>query len=334
MDVILYSFRAITPILLLILLGYLLRRIKLFNTTFVDFGNKLLYTVLLPALLFYAIYSVESIKDIGFTVVIYGLIMLTVLFAIGIVIAKVFIKDPRKKGVIHQAITRSNLTILGIPLADALAGQEAVTTLALLTVFILPIMNVYSVIELTMYEKNDMDKKSMATYMVKKTFTNPSVLGALAGMAVLLLRWAVPEATFFLRDHMVVLYKTIENIARITSPFALILLGAGFMFSFAGKHLAHITLGTVFRIVLSPILVLGLAVLLDETAGWFYIGDLEMMALLAVFASPVAVTSNILAAELGDNDTSLSAQLVVWSSIFSIVSIFVFVSLLKAFAYL
>ena len=48
MDVILYSFRAITPILLLILLGYLLRRIRLINKNFVDFGNTLLYTVLLP----------------------------------------------------------------------------------------------------------------------------------------------------------------------------------------------------------------------------------------------------------------------------------------------
>lgn len=53
----------------------------------------------------------------------------------------------------------------------------------------------------------------------------------------------------------------------------------------------------------------------------------EFPALVAMFGSPVAVSSAIMAGSMG-NDEQLAAQLVVWTSLLSIVTIFVTVCLL------
>lgn len=46
------AFNAIAPIVLLMGLGYLLRQKGMFNQNFLAFGNKLVFRLLLPALLF------------------------------------------------------------------------------------------------------------------------------------------------------------------------------------------------------------------------------------------------------------------------------------------
>lgn len=52
-------------------------------------------------------------------------------------------------------------------------------------------------------------------------------------------------------------------------------------------------------------------------------------ALIALFASPVAVSSAVMASEMG-GDGELAGQLVVWTTILSAVTIFAFVSVFRA----
>ena len=49
---------------------------------------------------------------------------------------------------------------------------------------------------------------------------------------------------------------------------------------------------------------------------------------IGVFATPVAVSSAVMAKEMGGDD-DLAGQLVVWTSLFSTVTIFVYVTVLK-----
>ena len=52
MDNLLFTLNAILPLILPIVLGYVLRRIKLFGRVFLNYGNKLVFTVFIPILIF------------------------------------------------------------------------------------------------------------------------------------------------------------------------------------------------------------------------------------------------------------------------------------------
>ena len=57
------AFNAVAPIVLLIALGYFLRQKGMLGEGFLKNGNKLVFQLCLPAMLFVNIYNVESLAD-------------------------------------------------------------------------------------------------------------------------------------------------------------------------------------------------------------------------------------------------------------------------------
>lgn len=88
-------------------------------------------------------------------------------------------------------------------------------------------------------------------------------------------------------------------------------------------------IGTFCRIILAPTVAVGGAVLLSRYTGWFSWGNGEYAALIALTGAPVAVSSAIVAAAMG-NDEQLASQLVVWTSIGSVISVFAIVCIMMA----
>ena len=115
----------------------------------------------------------------------------------------------------------------------------------------------------------------------------------------------------------------------ITSPLALILLGGQFQFSAINGMFKEILVGTVWRTILAPIIGIGLAVILSKYTPLLSCGVREYPALISVFGSPVAVSSAIMASGM-KNDGQLATQLVVWTSLISIFTLFITICLLMA----
>ena len=107
----------------------------------------------------------------------------------------------------------------------------------------------------------------------------------------------------------------------MATPLALIVLGGQFKFSAVRGMTKEIVVGTVFRVVIAPLLGVGCAVLLSEFTPLLNFGQTEYPALIALFGTPVAVSSAIMAEEM-DNDAQLAGQLVVWTSISSVLTVF------------
>ena len=55
---------AIVPIVLLIVLGYILKRIKFLTGEFLKIGNKLVFNVCLPSMLFINIYNIDDLSSV------------------------------------------------------------------------------------------------------------------------------------------------------------------------------------------------------------------------------------------------------------------------------
>ena len=336
MNTLLFAINAIMPIILLILLGYFLKRKNFLDESWFKKGNKMIFRVCLPAMLFINVYNIESFSEINWTAVLYSEAVIVALFLLGILLVQLAVPDEKQKGVVVQCFFRSNFGIIGLPLAEALGGAEGVGVAAVLSAFSIPTFNILATIAMTMFLKDKSGKVDVKG-MLKKIVTNPLNIGVATGLVVLGIRSFVPvnEAgalVFSLEGNLPLLYKAINSVSQICSPLALIILGGLFEFSAIKGRKKPIVIGTLLRVVAAPLVGLGALILLTKYTN-FQMELAAYPALLALFGSPMAVSSAVMAQEM-DNDGVLAGQLVVWTSFFSIATLFVFIFALRTMGYL
>ena len=326
LDAFIFAANAVLPIVLLIVLGFLLKKIGLLTKEFLDVGNKLTFRVLLPVMLFCNVYEIERLNEINVPFIIYGIAAVVVIFFIAIAVCCAFTKDGAKRGTLIQAVFRSNYAIIGIPLAASLFGDKGAAAAGVMSAFCIPTFNILAVVTLTVFngssEKQGINVKKILLGIVK----NPLIIGTVAGLAVLGIRelFVMWDISFRLND-ITFLYRSLENVKAICTPFALIVLGGKFEFSAVSKLWKEIVFGTAVRTVAVPVMGLATAFLLREQLG---LSGEHFAAYVGVFATPVAVASAVMAKEMGADD-ELAGQMVVWTSLVSAVTIFIYVTILR-----
>lgn len=333
MDTLLFALNAILPIILQILLGYLLKKKNFLDEDWFKKGNKLIFRVCLPCMLFTNVYSIQSFTSINWSVVVYSEIAIIAAFLIGILAVKLTVPDNRQKGVVLQCVFRSNFAIIGLTLAESLGGAEGKGIAAVLSAFSIPTFNILAVIALTMFLGSESGRKANIGDVLLKIAKNPLIIGVVCGLIVLGIRSFIPvnadgSLVFSLSGSLKFFYDAVSGLAKISSPLALVILGGLFDFSAVKGMLKEIIIGTAARVAVVPLVVIGLAVLLSKYTGLISFDATVYPAMIALFGSPVAVSSAIMAQEM-DNDGTLAGQLVVWTSIMSIFTIFLFVLVLR-----
>lgn len=333
MDTLLFAMNAILPIILLILFGYLLKRKGFLDEDWFKKGNRLIFRVCLPCMLFVNVYNIESFTDINWSVVLYSEIAIFAAFFIGLAMVKLTVPDHKQKGVILQCVFRSNFAIIGLPLAESLGGAAGKGIAAVLSAFSIPTFNILAVIALTMFLDGEDGHKANLKDVLLKIAKNPLIIGVVCGLIVLGIRSFVPVdpdggLVFSLSGSLKFFFDAVNQLARISSPLALVILGGLFDFAAVKGMLKEIVIGTVSRVVAVPLVVIGLAVILSRYTDLISFDATVYPALIALFGSPVAVSSAIMAQEM-DNDGVLAGQLVVWTSIVSIFTTFLAVFTLR-----
>ena len=324
----LYALRAILPILLLIAVGYFVRRVGPWDSAFFKSLNKLGFRLFMPLNLFCNIYEVETLSQVNWKLVLVVFGGICLCMAVGIAVAH-FMPAKDQRGVMVQATFRSNQAILGLPVAQALGGASAMAFASVVSGLTVPFYNMLAVLVLVFYSGNK-DKKPTVGSMIRKIVTNPLILGSAAAVFLVALRQFGVVPAWFLRDQMPSVYKVIKDLAKMTSPIMLFVLGTSLDFHATGKLLPQITLGAVMRLIVSPVMAIGLCLLLRGPLG---VTSVEIPALVAVFASPVAVSSAVMVQEIGGDD-QLASQLVVWTSAFSMVTMFAVIFVLRSIGFL
>lgn len=321
---------ALFPLIITILLGYLLKCRGFLSKEFLRVGNWIVFNICLPAMLFVNVYDIAGFDAINWDIVIYACAAFFVLVAVGFVITIVTTPVPDRRGVIWQCTFRSNFGIIGLSLAAALGGEGAVAVAAIVSSFTVPLFNVVSVIALSVFSDGSKRKPSVKSILLN-ILKNPMILGVAAGMVCLgireLQRALFGQVVFSIQRDTFFVYKVLSNLKTMCSPLAMLILGGQFEFSAVKGLLKEIVSGTLTRTVVAPLLGIGGAVLLTAHTDLLVCGVNEYPALIAMFGSPVAVSSAVMAGNMGA-DEQLATQLVVWTSIFSIFTIFAQVCIL------
>lgn len=380
-DIFLTSLNAILPIVLLILLGYVLKLVGFLNKNFIKIGNKFVFRVCLPCMLFVNIYDkMNSFADIRWDVVVYSVVVICVIFALGLFTAVFTTKKNKRRGVILQCCFRSNFAIIGLTLVERLGGDAGLA--GIVSAFSIPIFNILAVISLSIFADKEealqevsvgavnvecaqavteqsrkgergcnAEKSCKAEQSVKakqgvirakkillNIIKNPLIIGVVVGLVFVGLReteraFCGGEVPFRFDDQLRFLYLAVSDLKAIASPLALVILGGQFEFSAVKDMTKEIVVGTVWRIVIAPAFGIGIAYLLSRYTGILSVGAEVYPTLIALFGTPVAVSSAIMAGEM-KSDEQLAAQLVVWTSIFSVATVFITVFLLMYFGLL
>ena len=316
-----FTCNAVLPVVLTILTGYVLKCLKVFPEDFFKLLNKLSFRCCLPVMLFYNVYNVSELSQISQfgPVCLFCFVAIMAAFLLGAVGAGLMMKDKRQKGVMVQAVFRSNNAIIGLSLVISLMNgdKEAVAVASILSSLFIPLFNILAVLSLTMY-MNEEGKKFSILPILKKIVTNPLIIGCGMGFVFLIIRSFIPVRlgadgsavpVFMVKHNLPFLYKTVEMVGSCATPIALIALGGNFTFSAVARLKKLIIAGTSLRVLIVPVVTLIAAYCLGFR-------EIEFPALIALFGTPVAVSSVPMATEM-NNDDELAGQLVVWSSISS-----------------
>lgn len=305
----LFSLNATIPIFLLIVLGWFLMQIKLFNKSFTSVADKYVFKVALPVLLFHDIATANIREDFDLKFVLFCMIATSVMF-LGIwALASVLMKDKSMVGAFVQASARGSAAVLGIAFVNNIYGGSGMAPLMIVAA--VPLYNIYSVIILTMCSKDRQDSKGNIKKAFINVIKNPIIIGIVLGLPFSLTGAALHP----------ILDKAVINIANTATPIALLVVGATFEGRKAIQKIKPTIIATFIKLIGIPLLFFPFAVLLGFRNS-------QLVAILVMLGSPTTVTCYIMAKNMG-NDEVLSSSIVVMATLLSSVTLTMWVFILK-----
>ncbi len=324
MESLIFAVEAVLPIILMVALGYFIKRIGLVKVEHAKLLNKLVFRLFLPVMLFLNVYNIETVSGMKYDYIAYTLAAVAVVFLLSIPAVVLITDKNERRGAILQSTFRSNYALIGIPLAESLFGAEGALVATLLSAAIIPAFNILAVISLSIFNRNS--QKICIKKILLDIIKNPLIISILSGVIVLGVRAIFEKygVSFRLTD-IEPAYKVLKYLSSVATPLALLVLGIQFEFSAVKELKKEIFFGVLMRTVAVPLLGLGFAYLLfrDLFSGAHF------ATFVAVFATPVAVSSVPMAQEL-DSDAVLAGQLVIWTTVVSAFTVFVASFLLKS----
>jgi len=260
----------------------------LVDDSFVTQANALVFNVALPVMLFFAISAGSLNQAFNLPLTLIGLGGTLALVGLLLIVGRLIPADQR--GVFVQGSYRGNLAILGVALAVATYGESV---LPLVAVYIAVVTTVYNIVAVWVLDSSG---------VIRKLIRNPILIGIVAGVVVSALNLPVPT---MLRD-------TGAYLTGMTLPLALICIGATLDFSSLLSHGRSIALAVFFKLVISPVLLVGLGLA-------FGLGDTQLGVLFFMAASPTATASYIMARQMTSHG-ALAAEIVAVTTALGVVS--------------
>lgn len=309
MENMILSFNVIAPLFFLMVIGYLIANYTdLADKDLLKKANTLVFKVFLPCMLFKNIYRSNIREQMQGGLCIFAAGSLLLLFALLCLIVPRVVKKENQQGVVIQGIFRSNYVIFGVAVVENMYGSANTATAAILSAVLVPMYNFLAVIALSFFGgKRERDLKKVIIGILKNPLILASVLGIIASLSGIKL----PKAAD----------TTLNDLAKLATPIAFLILGGDFDFSKIKGNLKTAGCVILVKMVLLPLIFIPIVVAMGYRNS-------DLLAALLAYQTPVAVSSYIMAQQAGA-DEQLAGQLVVFSSIVSIFTLFVTIFILR-----
>ena len=299
----------LAPLVLLIILGAALARIRFLGSAFIADLNKLAFWIALPALLFTSASGAAAPGSSGalrlFAVLVVGTALITLLaFA-----ASFALRMPAgTRGTLMQAAFRGNLAYIGIPILaysfsenPTESNNRALATAVIVMVLTMALYNILAVIVLqsSMHSSGAVDWRRSALSIL----SNPLLLAGLLGLTIPLLRITLPSF----------LQRALEALGAAAVPIALMCIGGSLATTPLRGRRSWIVTAALLKVVVLPCLVF----LFTRVAG---LPSAEQRTALVLASCPTAAAAFVMARQMG-GDEALASGSIALSTLLSFVSL-------------
>ncbi len=307
----LIGFRVIAPLFLYMLTGILLRVTRILDRSFFPLLNQIVYYAAIPLVCMQAIMKGSGPNPSGASVLLYNLVFSVILIGISCWIIPKLEPENARRGVLIQSMFRCNDALFGLAVAISLFSTVPLMSLSI--AIVVPVFNIFSVLILSHLSGKEVDKRKSFLQIVR----NPIIVGCLAGIIFSILK---------IRHFPAILDTAINGLAGLGTPLAFIALGGMLSLHSLQKNRKAIAIVTISRLIIIPAIAVSIAILIgyrSEALGVVYL----------VYGSPIATATLPIAVAFSADDT-LQAELIASTSAFSIVSAFIFITVLSRFGLL
>jgi predicted permease len=315
----LFSINVVLPLFLLIATGYILKQLRFISESFLVEVNKFVFKFPLPLMLFQNIrnaFESSFFELFNIRLILSAFVGTVIVIFILLIVVPLFVKRKGTTGSLIQGIYRSNFIIYGLPLATSMYGDSAIIPISMLLGMVIPVYNITAVIVLTVFSETKSASSIPLFPIIKNIFKNPLIIACIAGFSAGTLNIRFP----------VFIEIPVNEISKIATPLALLVMGGLFQFKGLMNNFLMVFVASMSKLVIIPLV----AIII-----FIYMGfrKLELAALLCLFATPTAVVSFIMSENMGcDGETS--AHIVVLTTAFSAITIFLFIFVLKSMGFL
>ncbi|WP_315740284.1 MULTISPECIES: AEC family transporter [unclassified Bradyrhizobium] len=282
---------ALAPVFLLIVVGFGLRRSLMRLDTQWHGLERLTYYVLFPVLLLQSLVKADLSKvpvaGIGGALFLAMLAMSALCLALRPLLARAGVDGPAFTS-IFQGATRWQ-TYVALSVSGSLFGPTGLAVASVAMIAIIPMVNVFSVAVLAHYASpNRRPLREILATIVR----NPLIWACVLGLALNVARVPLPKLW----------HDAADALGQASLPIGLLVTGAGLHFEGLRRAGPAAALGVVLKLVLMPLLAIGLA-------GWFGVTGPSLVVVAICAAVPTSPSAYVLAKQMG-GDAPLLAQII------------------------
>lgn len=310
------SLGSIFPIIVMIAIGYILRKRHWFHHTFSENVSKLITNVALPCSIFYSVLKyldMNVLKELS-NRLIFTFASVIIGYVTAYIVIKIFKIRRGRRGVFYNAVVNANTIFIGLPLNMALFGEEA--SKYYLMYYITNTISIWTLGYILLENDSTEEKESKGGFNPKKLLS-PPLIAFVAAFIVLVLGISVPKP----------LVETTKYLGNIVTPLALLYIGI--VLADAGLHSINFDLDTILallgRFVFSSIVMVAL---LKVTEQFMQLDSLEIKTFVIQSAAPVFAALPILTNQT-EGDIEYATNVVTTSTILFVVVIPVLMMFLK-----
>lgn len=309
-----FSLNVTLPIFLVMVIGWALKQKGMLNEDFVTVSNRFNFKVTLPVMLFRDISSVDIWEVFDLKFVLFCAIASSICFWSIWGCTRLFLKERAMRGAFVQASFRSSAAVMGLAFISNIYGNSAMGPLMIIGA--VPLYNIYSVLVLTFEADSDEASRDMGKLKAAciNIVKNPIIIAIVLGLVAALAGIHFPT----------IVNKTVNMVAQMATPLALIGLGAGFEGRKALAKMKPTLWASAVKLIIQPLIFVPIAAYMGFTGE-------KMIAVLIMLAAPATPSCYIMAKNM-KNDGVLTASIVVTTTLLAAFTLTGWIYILKMMA--
>lgn len=308
MDTFVVAVKTVLPLFLVIVIGAIFSRTKVYHENWIEVLNKYALWIGFPALVIFSLMKLDLAEKSYTTFIFINSVFILASMALVFPIARIFKLSVQTKRTLFLILPFGNVSYLGIPVLFNAYGETILPEAAIISAIYVFWLLTLAILLIEIYGEEKVNMKKLGLSLAK----NPLLLSVFIGLIIVVFKIKLPEFA----------NKTIELFSDSVTAVVLFSLGM-----FLGRHQLgklkdwlNVAVLTIATMIVLPYLFYRIILL-------FPLPNVDLKSLIIDAAMPLGVTPYVLSVQY-KLDTPLLTRVVVFGTIISVVVIPMWISIL------